>query len=185
MQEHVLNEIIVFRLLPLREAVFGDWVARYKSNQASRSRSRFTNAKQRFRMFEGKNGDICICANQGHSLEGILDEASLTQVTDPHDLEICVHGTFGSNWGSIKKRGLSRMSHIHIHCGQIDMATLGQDHQSWKLSPGMCVCKAMSEGMKFWCSANNVILTRGSLPTCTFRPRSCTPGGTSTSWAAA
>jgi 2'-phosphotransferase len=62
-----------------------------------------------------------IRANQGHSVEGLCDDALLTRVTED-DLPplgsppcVCVHGTSAAAWALIRTSGLRRMNRQHVH----------------------------------------------------------------------
>eukprot|EP01051_Picozoa_sp_SAG22_P032139 SAG22_NODE_13398_length_408_cov_0.831715_1_plen_114_part_01 len=52
-----------------------------------------TNDKQRFAL-ERQGGVEVIRANQGHTLRTVEDEALLTEIVDPAELPVCVHGTY-------------------------------------------------------------------------------------------
>ncbi|KAL8274119.1 hypothetical protein Esti_001961 [Eimeria stiedai] len=105
---------------------------------------------------------LFIRATQGHSLSGIENELFLTPICSSRDLEeavsrctyteeeppapsrgiTLVHGTYLRFFHSIKKEGLKRMQRRHVHFTPF---------------PG----KALKEGLSFFLSANNVILTEG------------------------
>ncbi|XP_069501199.1 tRNA 2'-phosphotransferase 1 isoform X2 [Ambystoma mexicanum] len=73
------------------------------------------NNKQRYAVrSHPADGKLQIRANQGHSLQ--VTDLDLTLLTTDDTLpENAIHGTYLRHWPSIKSRGLSRMSRIHIH----------------------------------------------------------------------
>lgn len=60
-----------------------------------------SNNKQRFSLVE-KGGELYIRANQGHTMSIVKDDALLTEVVDPSEVPVCVHGTNITAWHSIK-----------------------------------------------------------------------------------
>lgn len=87
----------------------------------------------------------------------------LIQVSIDAQIQV-IHGTFMKNWMKIKNVGISRMNRNHIHFSTglpFDKSvTSGIRHSAdvfiyinWKL--------AISEGLKFYRSINNVILSPG------------------------
>lgn len=82
-------------------------------------------------------------------------------ITEP--LEYCVHGTEKKYIQSIKKSGLNRMARKHIHL----VSEINEDAQTsgYKNKSDMLIFinmqKCMENGIKFYKSKNNVILTEG------------------------
>jgi 2'-phosphotransferase len=102
-----------------------------------------------------------IRANQGHSIsqgKEITDEKIFTVITTP--LKICFHGTYGRFLDSIQKEGIKIMKRKHIHMASSYLAKSGQRIDCDVLIH-INMEKAMNDGMKFFLSENNVILTRG------------------------
>lgn len=75
-----------------------------------------------------------------------------------------IHGTFSKFWGSIRAEGLKRMSRNHIHFAP------GMPKEEGVVSGmrGSCdiiividLPAAMRDGIDFYISSNNVILTEG------------------------
>lgn len=118
--------------------------------------------KQRFSL-KFSDGRWTIRANQGHTIQGVTNEA-LEALVCPDDYPIVIHGTYMKFWDSIRRNGLSKMARKHIH-----MAT-GMPCEN-KVKSGMrgsCdliiyinLRKAMADGIQFWVSQNGVILTEG------------------------
>lgn len=114
--------------------------------------------KNRFSLIT-KNKIMYIRANQGHSNKVgnyIKDEMLLTPITDPMDY--CVHGTSAESAVSIKKEGLKKMERKHIHFASSENAKSGMRYNCQMLIH--CDMKsAMKDGIKFWLSENDVILS--------------------------
>lgn len=122
-----------------------------------------SNEKKRFTL-EDRDGEYYIKANQGHSLssgKAVCDSLSFTEITEP--LPVCIHGTEARFIDSILSNGLNRMKRKHIHCvGEIDKTRQisGFKQRSNKaIYIDMALC--MVDGMRFYMSDNNVILTEG------------------------
>ncbi|RUS18147.1 hypothetical protein BC937DRAFT_89101 [Endogone sp. FLAS-F59071] len=118
---------------------------RYKFEDVRREVN--NNDKQRYtlvqREVEGGNKEWLIRANQGHSLK--VDAVEMTQIKSADEIPVAIHGTYTDNWLSIEKTGLSKMNRNHIHFAA---GMLGEDG-------------VISDGIVFYRSTNNVILTEG------------------------
>jgi 2'-phosphotransferase len=116
--------------------------------------------KNRFHL-ELKNNKYNIRANQGHSLSAtnILDASLLFEKIEK-PLEYCVHGTFRENLPSIIENGLQKMNRNYIHFAAQKNAKSGF-RKSCNVFIHIDMEKAMKDGMEFFLSENNVILTRG------------------------
>ncbi|XP_078315938.1 uncharacterized protein LOC111128435 isoform X2 [Crassostrea virginica] len=122
-----------------------------------------TNDKKRFSLVKDEStGSYKIRANQGHSLE--VDGLELTPITDAKDAPDVIHGTYFSSWEIIKEQGLNKMNRNHIHFAA------GEPGESGVISGMRSSCeviiklnmeKALSSGLQFYRSANNVILSPG------------------------
>eukprot|EP01147_Barroeca_monosierra_P004519 gene4519-8559_t len=119
--------------------------------------------KQRFSIVEGEGGVLRIRANQGHSIKLSEEESGLVRITSPETYPLVVHGTSKKALADILQEGLSRMKRAHIH-----FAT-GQE-QADRVShiPSRCdayiyvdLHKCIADGIPFYISANNVILSPG------------------------
>jgi 2'-phosphotransferase len=75
-----------------------------------------------------------------------------------------VHGTFSKFWGSIKAGGLKRMTRNHIHFAP-DMpkeeGVVSGMRGSCDIIIEIDMGAAMKDGISFFLSSNNVILTEG------------------------
>lgn len=121
------------------------------------------NEKQRFFMEKDpQNGRYRIRANQGHTLK--VTDLELHLITNPDEYPVVVHGTYKRFIQPIKQQGLSRMKRNHIHMAP------GEPGESGVISGMRSTCdvliyinlkKAMQDGIAFYISANNVILTSG------------------------
>ncbi|KAF4321493.1 hypothetical protein BBO99_00007044 [Phytophthora kernoviae] len=124
-----------------------------------------TNAKKRFSITTDESGNIkFIRANQGHTLQVVSDEELLTPLEDPAALEKCVHGTYLKNWESIWTSGLSRMSRNHIHFAEkevTDEDVVSGMRSNCDLLLYIDYPMAMTDGIKFYKSSNNVVLSPG------------------------
>ncbi|XP_065833322.1 tRNA 2'-phosphotransferase 1-like [Oscarella lobularis] len=122
------------------------------------------NDKQRYAMrSEVETGRKQIRANQGHTIS-VVDEELLTPITEPEDVPVAVHGTYVRCWDSIKRQGLSRMkrNHIHMAAGEIgDEGIVSGMRKGCQVIIRIDAAKAIKDGLKFYRSANGVILSPG------------------------
>jgi len=106
-----------------------------------------------------------IRANQGHSIQNLNDEDLLMEITDVANAPpVCIHGTYLKSWESIYHVGLCRMkrNHIHFAIGEVnDGEVISGMRTSVQIKVYVDVVKAMQDGIKFYCSQNNVILCPG------------------------
>ncbi len=124
-----------------------------------------TNDKKRFEL-KTVDDKIYIRAVQGHSdklKKVIVDDKLLTKII--HPLPICIHGTTRPYWNAIKLFGLNRMSRIHIHMipskpNDKNKIISGLKHKSDTLIY-INMEHAMQDGMVFYTSSNNVVLSSG------------------------
>ncbi|VEN42441.1 unnamed protein product [Callosobruchus maculatus] len=120
-----------------------------------------TNDKQRFSLRCDENNELEICANQGHSLQCIT-EIAVIPLTDTD--AVVIHGTYYKHWATIKSQGLSRMSRNHIHFATglpNDKTVISGIRRSAEVFIYIDLTKALSDGIKFYKSLNNVILSPG------------------------
>lgn len=130
-------------------------------------------AKRRFKLTtmaggDGTDGALFIRANQGHTIQSVEDEKLLTQLS-PDDLkswETCiVHGTSKTAWQSIKHDGaLSRMNRKHIHFATglpNDEGVVSGMRRSCQIYIYIDAQKCADDGIAFFLSENNVLLTAG------------------------
>lgn len=117
--------------------------------------------KQRFTLDIQPNGKIRIKANQGHSMANV--QITLNKIDDPSKIPIAVHGTYYRFWEKIKAEGLKKMNRNHIHLTEherFNSNTSGFRSNS-QILIYIDVSKAMTDGIVFYRSENNVILTEG------------------------
>ena len=114
--------------------------------------------KTRFQLQE-KNHQLYIRANQGHSSGDINDDTMLETIIEP--IEGCFHGTYLKNLDFIRRTGLSRMKRKHIHIAVSDEAKSGK-RASCNVKIYINMKLALDEGIKFYRSSNDVILTPGN-----------------------
>ena len=124
--------------------------------------------KQRFSMVQ-RGDSWLIRANQGHSgnvAAQLVDEKMLTPVLSSKDYPICVHGTDKEAWGKITASGgLSRMARKHIHMSSQHKGSREMISGMRKRSNVMIYINldhAISAGIKFYISENQVILSEGN-----------------------
>jgi RNA:NAD 2'-phosphotransferase (TPT1/KptA family) len=104
-----------------------------------------------------------IRANQGHSIESgkMIDQNQLlTKLTVP--LDYCVHGTTRKAINEIKTSGLNKMSRTHIHFASKPDAISGFRSNSTVLIY-VNMEAAMADGIEFFISSNQVILSPGPI----------------------
>ncbi|KAK3093537.1 hypothetical protein FSP39_016979 [Pinctada imbricata] len=121
------------------------------------------NDKQRYAL-ETEDGTerLKIRANQGHSIQ--VEGLELTPVLDHKEIPVVVHGTYLQTWNIIKKEGLSRMNRNHIHFAPgepQDNGVISGMRASCEVMIFIDAQKSLNEGLKFYRSANNVILSPG------------------------
>ncbi|XP_021966128.1 tRNA 2'-phosphotransferase 1 isoform X2 [Folsomia candida] len=123
-----------------------------------------SNDKQRFSLRELQGDRLEIRANQGHTLKEVDDAELLEPITDPAGITV-IHGTYLRHWDAIKSTGLSRMkrNHVHFAPGELgeDGVTSGM-RNSAQIYIYVDIEAAMRDGVKFYRSANNVILSPGN-----------------------
>jgi 2'-phosphotransferase len=116
--------------------------------------------KQRFGLDSTRR---LIRANQGHSTSfgKLIDQNQLlTKLTTP--LEYCVHGTTRKAIDEIKRYGLNKMSRTHIHFASRPNAISGFRSDSSVLIH-VDMGAAMADGIEFFISENQVILSQGPI----------------------
>ncbi|KAH9857272.1 KptA family-domain-containing protein [Lenzites betulinus] len=104
-----------------------------------------------------------IRANQGHSMKSVvLDYEPIKSVADI-PTGVAVHGTNKRAWESIKDQGLSKMTRNHIHLAQgvTGSGVISGMRNSSQIFIYVDVQKAIDAGIKFYISANGVVLTDG------------------------
>ncbi|PFH33507.1 hypothetical protein BESB_077240 [Besnoitia besnoiti] len=103
-------------------------------------------------------------ATQGHTIRHISSELLLRRIRDPAEIPKCVHGTYMKNWLAIRTVGLSRMHRNHIHFAPglpCECGVVSGMRQTNDVAIYVDVERAMRDGIRFFVSNNNVILTEG------------------------
>ncbi|KAI9344310.1 phosphotransferase KptA/Tpt1 [Obelidium mucronatum] len=119
-----------------------------------------SNDKQRYTL-TNEDGQWLIRANQGHSLKV---EVELEEIKDPSEIPVVVHGTYHRFWSAIEREGLKTMNrnHIHFAVGKPgESGVISGMRSSSQILIYVNIPLAMAEGIKFYRSANNVILSKG------------------------
>ncbi|KAG8887557.1 hypothetical protein FRB98_009463 [Tulasnella sp. 332] len=103
-----------------------------------------------------------IRANQGHTLE--VEDLAMVEITQVSDIPMAVHGTTMKAWALIKDTGLSRMQRNHIHLAKGlsgDGSVISGMRASSTVLIYIDVARALASGIKFYVSANGVVLSPG------------------------
>jgi len=124
------------------------------------------NDKQRFSMMQ-ENEIWYIRANQGHSIKSIESEQLLQEITlsEVKNYPIVCHGTYLKVWDAVKQEGLKTMSRNHIHFVPSDTVkgkgVISGMRYNCQILIYIDLYSAIKDGIKFFLSANNVILSSG------------------------
>lgn len=118
-------------------------------------------SKNRYSLAQHSNSIFKIKANQGHSMQ--IENLDLKKIILPEKHPICVHGTYYKNWPNIQKEGLKRMNRLHIHFTGQDRTTVGISgfRENCQILIYIDLAKALADGIEFFLSENNVILSSG------------------------
>lgn len=138
-----------------------DIIARQKCTLAQIKQCVETNDKKRFQLEERVDG-FYIRASQGHSI--VIEELDLKEITDPTEIPVVVHGTTKAAYELIKKTGLNKMGRTHIHFAHgtsSDPTVISGMRKTSQVMIFIDSKKAMEAGIKFYLSANGVILSEG------------------------
>ena len=116
--------------------------------------------KQRFKI-EGNR----IKATQGHTINIQDDTLKLLSIEDLSSFENVTHGTYYKSITPIKAQGISRMTRNHIHLTASDAVGEHGVISGFRASTEILIYidtgKAHNNGVQFYLSENNVILTPG------------------------
>lgn len=109
------------------------------------------------------DGELLIRANQGHTMKVVESDLLLEQVEDSAEIGDCVHGTYLVHWPFIKRQGLSKVArnHIHLANGMPEDGKIRGMRSTAELFIYVDVKSAMEDGIVFYKSKNDVILTIG------------------------
>lgn len=123
-----------------------------------------TNAKKRFSLEEEEGTKrLMIRANQGHSVT--VEGLDLKPILSAKEAPIVIHGTYYAAWDIIKRQGISRMgrNHIHFAVGEPDEnGVISGMRRSAEVLIYMNLAKCLKDGLKFFRSSNDVILSDGN-----------------------
>ncbi|XP_009862003.2 tRNA 2'-phosphotransferase 1 [Ciona intestinalis] len=101
-----------------------------------------------------------IKATQGHSIR--LGNLELEPITNWAKHPVVIHGTFWSNWESIKREGLCKMRRSHIHFAEgLAGEVLSGMSRKCQVAIYINLRKALAEGVQFFQSSNKVVLSEG------------------------
>ena len=129
------------------------------------------NGKQRFEL-KVEHHVLLIRAEQGHSIKDVHDEELLRRLDlSDKDLPHCrVHGTYWRHFESIKAEGLragggqihKHRNHVHFaSCEPGDNRVISGMRHNCDIGIWIDLRKALKDGVPFYMSANEVILTPG------------------------
>lgn len=93
-----------------------------------------------------------------------MQDLELVPVADPSEVSNVIHGTYLRNLDAIKSTGLSRMNRNHVHFSYDlpnSKTVISGIRSSAEVFVYIDLAKALSEGLKFYKSANGVILSPG------------------------
>lgn len=123
-------------------------------------------AKQRYNLIFEEGGSSSahgwwIRANQGHSMKEV--EVDYEPLTSASQIPMAVHGTNRTAWEKISQTGLSKMNRTHIHMAQgvPGSGVISGMRNSADILIYIDLQKALDEGIKFFISANGVVLSAG------------------------
>ena len=110
------------------------------------------------------NNEMHIRANQGHTMSMVNDNQMHTQIHNPSEIPVCIHGTDTKSWRSIKQSGLKRMARLHVHMAVAEPeagGVISGMRTDCRVAIYIDTTKAMAQGIKFYRSSNNVLLSPG------------------------
>ncbi|XP_052832118.1 tRNA 2'-phosphotransferase 1-like [Octopus bimaculoides] len=120
-------------------------------------------AKKRY-FIKNQYGELMIRANQGHSLQ--VSDLSFQPVLSGRDYPNVIHGTRHHAWNVISRDGLSKMGRMHIHFAigvPGDPKVISGMPRNSEIIIYLNLNLALKNGMKFFLSENNVMLTEGDV----------------------
>ncbi|CAG8839621.1 6053_t:CDS:2, partial [Gigaspora margarita] len=97
-------------------------------------------------------------------LDDLVKNLELEEITDPLQFPEVIHGTYLRNWKNIESEGLSKMARNHIHLATGLFGTesvISGMRKNCDLFIYINLSKALEDGIRFFRSANEVILTEG------------------------
>jgi 2'-phosphotransferase len=143
---------------------------KFRSIRLEQMKEMVATSERQFFTLKEEGGELYIRANQGHTVKvpsnQVDSDELFTPLTDPHKFPLVIHGTCPEPWDSIRRRGLYTMGRNNIRRLYLDL-TMGMPKctefgpLTWTVLIEIDVGLAMSEGVKFYKSPNDVILTPG------------------------
>lgn len=121
--------------------------------------------KQRYTLIEyleNNNKKLKIKANQGHSIHEI-NNLNLKKIENPKEISNIIHGTYLRYLKNIQKEGLKCMNrnHIHFTSNENFHENLSGFRNNCEILIYIDIEKAINDGIEFFLSENNVILSSG------------------------
>lgn len=120
--------------------------------------------KQRYSFrTDPRTNQLQIRANQGHSIKSVINPG--LQLVDFKRTPVAIHGTYYRYWENIKINGLSRVNRVHIHfvdSSPISFSIISGFRSSCELLIYVNIEKAFKDGIQFYKSVNNIILSPGN-----------------------
>ena len=153
----------------LQEVLGCKWLASLNATQADVERIVAGNDKKRFELKEDE-GRFFVRAVQGHSMKAVDDDQLLEHVTLKNLPDCCVHGTYRKHFESIKAKGLlvggrqgqSFRNHVHFSSFKPgDKRVISGMRYDCDIGIWIDLKKAIEDGVPFYMSANQVILSPG------------------------
>ena len=123
--------------------------------------------KNRFGLWSDEDNNLHIRANQGHSekVSALIDTHQLLQPLSISDIpDLCVHGTALEAWTEIRVKGLSKMNRNMIHFATglpHDRSVVSGMRVTSEVLIFIRVAAAIEDGIPFYRSENNVLLSPG------------------------
>ncbi|XP_078326211.1 tRNA 2'-phosphotransferase 1-like isoform X4 [Crassostrea virginica] len=90
-----------------------------------------------------------------------IPKLELKLVVHHTEVRCAIHGTHSRNWNSIKSEGISKMRREYIHFAQGETGVKSGFPPYCDMAIEIDVEKAMRDGIKFYISENDVVLTKG------------------------
>ncbi|KAG5674334.1 hypothetical protein PVAND_004309 [Polypedilum vanderplanki] len=122
------------------------------------------NDKKRFELMTNGNNEIFIRACQGHSIKHLEESQMMKEIIDPRQFSTVIHGTNENAYKKIKEEGLKVMNRNHIHFAigyPENKNVISGMRKNCQIFIEIDVEKAMKDGINFFLSNNNVVLSSG------------------------
>lgn len=120
-------------------------------------------SKGRFKLRTTRSSVLQIKATQGHSMQlNSAADPDLAPINHKTEVRAVLHGTRILHWESIKKKGLSKMNRKDIHFAQGERGQKSGFPPYCDMVIEINLEKALKDGIKFYKSENDVILSPGN-----------------------